>query len=75
MKNDFDSQRNKVKILDFMLSVERLENAVEILNTFYELCSEQYEEFWRIKGLINDLMEEYETVHKERKEIRELFLD
>lgn len=75
MNDYFDLEKAKVKVLDFATSVEILENSIEILSTFYDLCHDNYKEFWRIKGLMYDLMEEYKSVKKERKEIRELFLD
>jgi len=75
MKENFNYEQTKIKVLDFTLSIERLENSIEILNTFYDLCFEDYEDFWRINGIIQALMFEYETVKQERKEVRALFLD
>ncbi len=68
-------KKTKIEIADFISSIERLSNAIMILNTFYDLCFKDYDEFWRINGLIQAVMVEHDAVMEEAQSLRELFLD
>lgn len=68
-------KKTKIEIADFISSIERLSNAIMILNTFYDLCFQDYDEFWRINGLIQAVMVEHDAVMEEAQNVRELFLD
>lgn len=68
-------KKTKIEIADFIGSIERLSNAIMILNTFYDLCFQDYDEFWRINGLMQAVMVEHDAVMEEAQNVRELFLD
>ncbi len=74
MKENFERQ-TKIKVLDFTGSIIRLSNAIMILNTYYDLCFRDYEDFWRINGLIEAVMSEHDAVMEEVETVRALFLD
>lgn len=74
MKNEF-YKKTRIEVVDFIGSVERLSNAIMILNTFYDLCFQDYDEFWKINGLIQAVMVEHDAVMEEAQNVRELFLD
>ncbi len=74
MKEEFLS-KIQMEVLDFTSSVETLANSIMILSTYYDLCIEDYEEFWRINSLVQDVVDELNFVMNQREKVRALFLD
>lgn len=72
---DEDFIKAQISVLDFTCSVESLANSIMILSTYYDLCIEDYEEFWRINSLIQAVVDELDHVMEEAEKVRELFLD
>lgn len=75
MKEYFDYDEARMKVIDFTLSVERFANAASVLNTYYQLSSQDYHEFWRLNSLINAVMCEQQDVMSQREEVRQIFSD
>lgn len=74
MKTEFE-RKVRIKVLDFTGSIYRLSNALMILNTYYDLCFQDYDDFWRINCLIEAVMSEHDAIMEELEEVRALFLD
>ncbi len=74
MKEEFLS-KIQMEVLDFTSSVETLANSIMILSTYYDLCIEDYEEFWRINSLVQDVVDELNFVMNQREKVMALFLD
>lgn len=75
MKEYFDYDEARMKVIDFTLSVERFANAASVLYTYYQLSSQDYPEFWRLNSLINAVMCEQQDVMSQREEVRQIFSD
>lgn len=75
MKERFDYKKANVRVNDFLSSIDRLSNAIMVLNTYYNLCFQDYNDFWRINALIEALVNENDFVMEEAEKVRELFLD
>lgn len=75
MKKYFDYDEARMKVIDFTLSVERFANAASVLNTYYQLSSQDYPEFWRLNSLINAVMCEQQDVMIQREDVRQIFSD